>query len=116
MFGFWYMAIFLTLSPIYHWAYSSQYMKTYFLTSGIVKKAHLLLEKYRSLVDQEYESNSSLEVFLKKNRSIEMEMSNEAARSKRIKRIFLLLDIAVSVSIPVTMKFLINALGEDYVS
>ena len=49
-------------------------------------------------------------------KSIEMEMNNEAARSKRIKRIFLLLDIAVSVSIPVTMKFLINAFGEDYVS
>ena len=43
-------------------------------------------------------------------------MNNEAARSKRIKRIFLLIDIAVSVSIPVTMKFLIDAFGEAVIS
>ena len=45
------MDLYLTLGPIYHWIYASQYLKTCFLTSGIVSNARLLLERHRAVID-----------------------------------------------------------------
>ena len=85
------------LGPLCHWVYSSQYMMTYFLTSGVVERAHLLLERYRTLVDDEYEGTTSHDIFVNKHTAIEKDMNYERARNKRIKRIFSVTDIAVSV-------------------
>ena len=41
--------------PICHLTYASQYMKTCYLTPGIVKKALLLLERHRTVIENEYE-------------------------------------------------------------
>ena len=46
-----YLTLKLNLGPICHWIYASQYTKTYWLTSGIIKKACLLCYKHHKLLE-----------------------------------------------------------------
>ena len=46
-----YVTFKLTLGPICHWIYASQYTKTFWLTSGIIKKACLLCYKHHKLLE-----------------------------------------------------------------
>ena len=39
-----FLTLYFTLGPICHWTYASQYLKTCFLTRGIVKRAILLYQ------------------------------------------------------------------------
>ena len=50
-----YLSLRLTLGPICHWIYASQYSKTFWLTKGIIKEACLLSYKHHKLTE-----NSSL--------------------------------------------------------
>ena len=43
-----------TLGPICRWIYVSQYLKTCYLTSGIVNKALLLLKRHQTVIEDEY--------------------------------------------------------------
>lgn len=43
-----------TLGPICHWIYASQYLKTCFLTSGIVEKAVLIHERHQTVIEDQY--------------------------------------------------------------
>ena len=78
------------LSPASHWMYASQYLKTYYLTAGIVKKANLLLERNRTVIDNEYETTSIMSSFVYKHFAIDAQLKEEKSKSKRIKKIFLL--------------------------
>ena len=64
-------AVMYTVGPICHWIYASQYIKTCFLTQGIVKKAVLLLERHRTVIGNSYEHTSSFNNFVRKNVAID---------------------------------------------
>ena len=91
-----YHALFNTLndflSPICHMIYASQYLKTYFLSSCIVKKALLLFERHRSVIDTKIARESNVSDLLSKNSIIDLEIKKERIRSKSIHKIFLIVD------------------------
>ena len=74
-------------------------MKTCFLTSSIIKKALLLLERYSTVIENEYEQTTELSEFVKKHVSIDSEINSEKVRSRSIQLIFLILDIVISILI-----------------
>ena len=39
-----------TLSPIYHWIYASQYLKTCLLVPNLAQKAKLILERHHTAI------------------------------------------------------------------
>ena len=74
-------------------------MKTCFLTSSIIKKALLLLERYSTVIENEYEQTTELSEFVKKHVSIDSEINSEKVRSRSIQLIFLILDIVIPILI-----------------
>ena len=63
-----------TLGPACHWIYSSQYIKTSFLISSITRKARLLLEGYRTEIDDKFSMRSMSSDDLQKNDIIDIEI------------------------------------------
>ena len=55
-----FFTIWNSFSPIAHWIFASQYLKTCALTQDIVKKALLLLGKYRTLIETKYDRNTMI--------------------------------------------------------
>ena len=80
------------LGPICHMIYASQYLKTYFLSSCIVKKALLLFERHRSVIDTKIVRESNVSDLLSKNYIIDSEIKKERIRSKSVHKIFLVVD------------------------
>ena len=55
-----------------------------------------MLERHRTVIDNEYEQTSNLSDFVSKHVSIDLEMKNERGRNKSVQRTFLGIDIIVS--------------------
>ena len=53
------------LGPINHWIYTSQYLKTSFLTRGIVKKAILLYHRNKTVIENEYGRTTTTSEFIR---------------------------------------------------
>lgn len=85
-----------------HWIYTSQYVKTCLLTQGIVKKALLVYERHQSFIDKEYRPSIPIDVFVRENKSIDMEVKYEKNRKRTVKKIFIAVDIFAVVLIPVS--------------
>ena len=62
---------YFSLGPICHWTYASQYLKTCFLTKGIVKRAVLLFQRHKAVIENDYETTSQLDEFVQKHSSID---------------------------------------------
>ena len=95
-----------SLGPISHWTFASQYMKTCFLTKGIVKKACLLLERHQTVIENELEHSNTLNSFFIKHAYIDQEVKNEQAKSNYIQKIFLIIDISFMIVILGSCGFL----------
>ena len=59
------------LSPICHWVYASQYVKTCFLALGMVKKARLLLARHLTIIEDEFKLNLPPSDFIKRHTEID---------------------------------------------
>ena len=51
-----FFTLYFSLGSICHLTYAAQYLKTYYLTPGIIQKAHLLLERYRTVIENDFEA------------------------------------------------------------
>ena len=89
-----------TLGPIYHWIYASQYLKTSFLTRGIVKKAILLFQRHKTDIENNSETISYWSDFVSQHGSIDEAMNLEKARAKAIRRNFFFIDIILMAILP----------------
>ena len=98
--------LYFSLGPICHWTYASQYLKTCFLTKGIVKRAILLFQRHKAVIKKDYETTLQLDEFIRRHSSINETMQNEKTRAKSIKRIFLFIDLLLMVTIPAVFGFL----------
>ena len=107
-----YVTLKLTLGPICHWIYASQYTKAYWLTQGIIKKACLLCYQHHKLLESSSlrQLASSLQYH-----EIETELKTQKARSKMIKRIFLVVDISLMILIVCVQRFLCYAFASTVV-
>ena len=85
------------LGPFCHWIYASQYLKTCFLTSGIVNKALLLLARHKTVIENEYNRTSLMSDFIRNNDAIDTDIKNERNRSKRIHKTFFMIDLVSAV-------------------
>ena len=82
-----------------HWTYASQYLQTCFLSSGIVKRAVLLLERHRTVIENEYQCTVYMSDFVQKHQLIDEELKKERARGQVIKKRFVISDIVVVILI-----------------
>ena len=89
-----------SLSLTYHWIYASQYLKTRFLTSGIVNRAVLLFQRHKTVIENSYETTSQWSDFVSSHSSIDAAMKHEKARAQKIDKIFLFIDIILMALIP----------------
>ena len=48
-------SLYYTLDPTCHLIYASQYLKTCFLTRGIVERAVLIFHRHKTIVENEYQ-------------------------------------------------------------
>ena len=69
-----YKSLYYMLGPIYHWTYASQYLKTCLLTRGILKKAILLFQRNKTVID-EHDLNSKWFEFVQKNETIDVTLN-----------------------------------------
>ena len=95
-----------TSGPIMHWIYVSQYIKTCCLSTGIVKRAYLLLMRHRTVIDNNYETTSECSDFVRNHMSIDRDMQTERDKSRSVHRIFLVIDILIQISLPVIYGFI----------
>ena len=65
----------------------------------MVKKAQLLFERHRTVIENEYETTSSLSSFVNKHIAIDHEMKTQKAKNKSINKKFLKIDIVVTFMI-----------------
>ena len=93
------------LGPIYHWTYASQYLKTCLLTRGILKRAILLFQRNKTVID-EHDLNSQWFEFVQKNETIDVTLNYEKSRAKKIRKIFLFIDIVMIVMMLCSEYFL----------
>ena len=99
-----------TLGPTCHWIYASQYTKTLWLTSGIIKKACLVSYKHHKTLG----SSSLMQIPITlQPHEIEMELNQQKDRSKQIKRVFLIVDTVLIILIPCLQCFMLYLL--DYI-
>ena len=84
------------LGPIYHWTYASQYLKTCFLTKDIIKRAVLLFQRNKTTI-VEHGSTQYWNEFVREHNKIDEALKNEKSRTKAIKRVFLFIDITLSL-------------------
>ena len=87
-----FMTLYSSLGPICHWVYASQYIKTCFLIKGIVKRAILLFQSNKAVVDK-FESSVKWDKFVCEQITIDEGMQREKSRAKTIQKIFLSTDI-----------------------
>ena len=99
------VSLIFTLGPISHMIYTSQYVKTCFLVRGMEKKAVLLFERHKTVIDQ-YDSTLQWKEFVHKHNSIDEMMKQEIARSRKIYKIFLFIDIVLMTLMPCIEGFL----------
>ena len=86
-----YMSLYSSLGPICHWIYASQYIKTSFLTKGIVKRAILLFQRNKAVVDK-FEPSSQWNKVVREQSTIDEGMQSEKSRAMKIHKIFLSID------------------------
>ena len=89
------------LGPISHWIYASQYLKTSLLIKELVERAFLLSKKHKAVIDKfdKQDQISQWKNFIQKHNQIDGAMQLEKARTKRVHKIFLFIDISFSLLI-----------------
>ena len=95
-----------TFGPICHWAYASQYVKTCFLNPSVVKKANLLLGRHLTVIENEYEPTTLVSDFIRQHDLIDADIQKEKRKNKTLGKIFLIIDILITVFIITIEAFL----------